>query len=67
MGTAVHHTRSFPFGEHRTMAQVIETDDLADALRSNRVPADMRGAWAKRYYSLKSRQVLIDEPPEIVA
>jgi hypothetical protein len=61
MGVAVARARRFPFREHRTMAQVLETEEL-ERLRAK---GDSYGPNARRLQSLQSRAVMpeYDDPP----
>ena len=55
----MNYQRSFPFGEHRTMAEVLETERL-QAKYDRR---EMLGSPdARRLQSLQSRAVMPSEP-----
>jgi len=60
-------TRRLPFGEHRTMAQVIETEQLQRDFEL--MPEAWRSAKATRLHSLMSRAVMPwlhePEPPSV--
>jgi hypothetical protein len=50
-GCAVPRRRSFPFGEHRSMAQVLETERLVKL----KTRGEIAGWQARKLYSLQSR------------
>ncbi len=52
--------RLMPFGEHRSMAEVVETEELARRRRA-RIPMDSPAA--KRLQSLQSRATEPDRDP----
>lgn len=59
--------RTFPFREHRNLAEVIRTEELERELaeaKAQRRPGVEVSAISKRYQRLKCREVLPPEPPE---